>query len=61
MNLIYSLVYLRTFYNLVPRVSHFNAPGVKMRDPGNEVELFSEEVGISITVVNTVVLRSLFV
>ena len=27
------------FANLVPRVSHLNAWGVKMRDPGNEVEI----------------------
>ena len=25
------------FLNLVPRVSHLSAPGVKMRDPGNPV------------------------
>ena len=29
-------------HNLVPRVSHLNAPGVKMRDPGNEVEKLTD-------------------
>ena len=30
--------------NLVPRVSHLNAPGVKTRDPGNEVATTVGEV-----------------
>ena len=36
-------LFRRLCSNLVPRVSHLNAPGVKMRDPGNEV-VFAQDL-----------------